>query len=158
MFIIIWLVPVLRKWRVAFEVAWIIFIENILWNDVSHTLTLNFRVSNSLWHLSCFYWPANSYLYFERKMNSRKLHLSLKWRRTPFAFLVAEIQLKSKLYLTEKDLFFYLSFVDYFLDNIFLKTGSLMNAYKRELKLSNHYNENVSEKCNLTFLQSFLSQ
>ena len=158
MFIIIWLVPVLRKWRVALEVAWMIFIENILWNDVSHTLTLNFHVSNSLWHLSCFYWPANSYLYFERKMNSKKLRLSLKWRRTPFPFLVAEVQLKSKLHLAKKDLFIYLSFVDYFLDNIYLKTGSLMNAYERELKLSNHYNENVSENCNLTYLQSFLSQ
>ena len=151
MFIIIWLVPVLRKWRVALEGAWMIFIENILWNDVSHTVTLNFLVSNSLWHLSCFYWPANSYLYFERKMNSRKLRSSLKWQRTPFTFFVAEIQLKSKLHVTGKDLFIYLSFVDYFLDNIFLKTGSLMNAYERELKLSNHYNENVSEKCNLTF-------
>ena len=33
-----------------------------------------------------------------------------------------------------------------------------MDAYKSELKLSNHDNENVSGKCNLTFLQSFLSQ
>ena len=39
-----------------------------------------------------------------------------------------------------------------------MKTGSLMNACEGELKLSNHDNENVSGKCNLTFLQSFLSQ
>ena len=158
MLIIIWLDAVWKKWRVALEGAWMIFTEKILWNEVSHTLTLNFLVSNSLWHLSCFYWPANSYFYFERKMNSRKLRFSLKWRKTPFSFLVAEIQLKSKLHVTGKDIFIYLSFVDYFLDNIFLKTESLINAHERELKLSNHYNENVSGKCNLTFLQSFLSQ
>ena len=33
-----------------------------------------------------------------------------------------------------------------------------MNVSEGELKLSNHDNENVSGKCNLTFLQSFLSQ
>ena len=32
-----------------------------------------------------------------------------------------------------------------------------MNASEGELKLSKHDNENVSGKCNLTFLQSFLS-
>ena len=32
-----------------------------------------------------------------------------------------------------------------------------MNARERELKLSNHDNENVIGKCNLTFLQSLLS-
>ena len=77
--------------------------------------------------------------------------------RTPFPFLVAEIQLKSKLYATGKDLFIYLSLVDYFLGNIFLITGSLMNACGTELKLTDYYNENVSGKCNLTFFQSLLS-
>ena len=33
-----------------------------------------------------------------------------------------------------------------------------MNACESVLKLSNHDYKNVSEKCNLTFLQSFLSQ
>ena len=66
-------------------------------------------------------------------MNSRKLRLSLKCQRTPFPFLVAEIQLKSKLYATGKDLVIYLSLVDYFLDNIFLILGSLMNACGTEL-------------------------
>ena len=45
-----------------------------------------------------------------------------------------------------------------FFDNIFFIIGSFMNAYERELKLSNHDNENVIGKCNLTFLQSFLNQ
>ena len=90
-------------------------------------------------------------------MSSRKLSLSLKCQRTPFPFLVTEIQLKSKLYATGKDLFIYLSLVDYFLDNIFLRMGSLMTACETELKLTNYYNENVSGKCNHTFLQSFLS-
>ena len=90
-------------------------------------------------------------------MSSRKLRLSLKCQRTAFPFLVTEIQLKSKLYATGKDLFIYLSLVDYFLDNIFLRMESLMTACETELKLTNYYNENVSGKCNHTFLQSFLS-
>ena len=160
MFIIIWLDPVLRKWRVTLEGAWMIFIKKILYNDVSHTLTLNFLVSNSLWHLSlsCFYWQATSYLSFERKINSRKLRLSLKCQRTPFPFLVTEIQLKSKLYATGKDLLIYLSLVDYFLDNIVFRMGSLMAACGTDFELTDYYNANVSGKCNHTFLQSFLSQ
>ena len=76
----------------------------------------------------------------------------------PLPFLVAEMQLKSKLHVTELE-FIHLSFFCglLFFDNIFSIIGSLINAYARELKLSNHDNENVSGKCNLTFLQSFLS-
>ena len=90
-------------------------------------------------------------------MNSRKLRLSLKCQRTPFPFLVTEIQLKSKLYSTGKDLLIYLSLVDYFLDNIVLRMGSLMAACGTDFKLTDYYSENVSGKCNHTFLQSFLS-
>ena len=46
----------------------------------------------------------------------------------------------------------------FFFHNIFLKTGSVMNACEKELKLRDHDNENVSGKCNLAFLQSSLSQ
>ena len=55
--------------------------------------------------------------------------------------------------------FIHLSFSCWlFLDNIFLRIGSLMTACGTELiKLTNYYNENVSGKCNHTFLQSFLS-
>ena len=73
--------PCLKKmasstWR---YMPWINFIEKILWNDVSHTLTLNFLFSNSLWllSLSCF----ATYLSFERKMNSRKLRLFFNCQR-----------------------------------------------------------------------------
>ena len=43
-------------------------------------------------------------------------------------------------------------FCGLFLDSIFLIMGSLMNACEGELKLSNHYNDNVdvSGKCNVT--------
>ena len=47
MFIIIWLDPVLRKWRVALEDAWMSFVKKILWKEVSQTLTLNFLFSNT---------------------------------------------------------------------------------------------------------------
>ena len=60
-------------------------------------------------------------------------------------------QIKSPRHWTRNDSLIYLSFVDnFFLDNIFLIMGSLMNACERELKLSNNDNENISGKCNLT--------
>ena len=77
----------------------------------------------------------------------------------PLPFLVAEIQLKSKLHVTELEKIYSSIFLlwSIFFVNIFSIIGSLMNAYARELKLSNRDNENVSRKCNLTFLQSFES-
>ena len=65
-----------------------------------------------------------------------------------------------KLHVIELEKIYSSSFLLWiiFLDNLFLILGSLMNANERELKLSNHDNENVSGICNVTFLQSFLSQ
>ena len=75
------------------------------------------------------------------------------------SFLGRKMQLKSKLHVLELENIYSSIFLLWpiFLDNIFLIIGSLMNAYERELKLSNHDNGNVSGKCNLTFLQLFLS-
>ena len=89
-----------------------------------------------------------------------KLRLSLKWRRTPFPFLAAEMQLRLKLHVIELEKIYSSVFLLWiiFIHNIFLKTGSLMIACERELKLSNHYNKNASIKWHLIFLQSFLSQ
>ena len=98
------------------------------------------------WYMKCFiYWTADlksSYflswtLKYKSNLNSMSWLNWIKW----------------------KYLFIFPSFADYFfLHKVFLKTGSLMNACESVLKLSNHDYKNVSEKCNLTFLQSFLSQ
>ena len=89
-----------------------------------------------------------------------KLRVSLKWRRTPFPFLDAEMQLRLKLHVIELEKIYSSVFLLWtiFIHNIFLKTGSLMIACEKELKLSNHYNENASGKWHLILLQSFLSQ
>ena len=74
----------------------------------------------------------------------------------PFPLLVAEMQLKSKLHVIKLEKIYSSIFLLWtiFLGNIFLIIGSLMNAYERELKLSNHDNMNapaenvISSFCN----------
>ena len=81
---------------------------------------------------------------------------SLKGRRTRFPFLDAEMQLRLKLHVIELEKIYSSVFLLWtiFIHNIFLKTGSLMIACERELKLSNHYNKNASIKWHLIFLQN----
>ena len=95
-------------------------------------------------------------LFWEKNEFKEITLTSLKWRRTPFPFLDAEMQLRLKLHVIELETIHSYIFLLWtiFLDNIFLIIGSLMNACERELKLSNHDNENISGKCNLTLREN----
>ena len=95
-----------------------------------------------LWHDSIHQWTPISCLHFERQMNSMKLRISLKWRRTPFPFLDAKtwIKLTLRLHVFELDemkRFIYIAFLLWtiFWNNIFFIIGKLMNAHERVLKL-----------------------
>ena len=55
------------------------------------------------WYDSIYKWPPTFRLHLVRPMNSMKLRLYLKWRRTPFPFLDSEMQLTSKLHVIELD-------------------------------------------------------
>ena len=89
-------------------------------------------------------------LFWEKNESFKVITLSFKVTEDDIFFLGRRNSTQIRLHATGTDLFIYLSFEDYFLDNIFLIIWSLMNACERELKLSNHDNEKFSGKCSLT--------
>ena len=112
--------------------------------QITHRIQAPPQISPPQFHLL-----VNSYFpspFWKRNEFNEISLISLKLRTMPFPLLVAEMQLKSKLHVIELEKIYSSIFLLWtiFLGNIFLIIGSLMNAYERELKLSNHDNENAS--------------
>ena len=112
--------------------------------QITHRIQASSQISPPQFHLLVnFYFPSP---FWKRNEFNEISLISLTWRRTPFPLLVAEMQFKSKLHVIELEKIYSSIFLLWtiFLDNFFSIIGSLMNAYEREPKLSNHDNENAS--------------
>ena len=82
------------KWHLKVIIKWSKYFNHLI--DVKFPCLKLTMTPVWPWHDSIHQQTPISRFRFERQMNLMKLRLCLKWRRTPFSFLKAEMKLKLK--------------------------------------------------------------